>query len=77
VEVDGGKIVCFARQGCAELRKRYPQWVVYSFEDAACILKQHFSEAFLQKAFETFPNAKVTRVVDGDGNNNIEDDIPW
>ena len=34
-------------------------------------------EAFLQKAFETFPNAKVTRVVDGDGNNNIEDDIPW
>ena len=77
VEVDGGKIVCFARQGCAELRKRYPQWVVYSFEDAACILKQHFSEAFLQKAFETFPNAKVTRVVDGSGNNNIEDDIPW
>ena len=77
VEVDGGKIVCFARQGCAELRKLYPEWVVYSFEDAACILKQHFSEAFLQKAFETFPHAKVTRVVDGDGNNNIEDDIPW
>jgi len=77
VELDGGQIVCFARQGCAELRKRYPQWVVYSFEDAACILKQHFSEAFLQKAFETFPHAKVTRVVDGHGNDSIEDDIPW
>lgn len=77
VEMDGGQIVCFARQGCAELRKRYPQWVVYSFEDAACVLKQHFSEAFLQKAFEAFPNAKVTRVVDGHGNDNIEDDIPW
>ena len=37
VEMDGGQIVCFARQGCAELRKRYPEWVVYSFEDAACI----------------------------------------
>ena len=46
VEMDGGQIVCFARQGCAELRRRYPEWVVYSFEDAACILKQHFSEAF-------------------------------
>ena len=77
VEMDGGQIVCFARQGCAELRKRYPEWVVYSFEDAACVLKQHFSEAFLRKAFETFPNAKVTRVVDESGNGNIEDDIPW
>ena len=74
-------IVCFALHGAVELRKKYPSWIVYSFEDAARVLRFDWSETFLNNAFNTFPNAKVTRMVrDGDDRINWDlggDDIPW
>ena len=75
------KIVCFALHGAAELRKKYPTWIVYSFEDAARVIRFDWTETFLNNAFNTFPNAKVTRMVrDGDERINWDlggDEIPW
>ena len=80
VEIDGD-IVCFALHGWAELRKKYPSWIVYSFEDAARVIRFDWTETFLNNAFNAFPNAKVTRMVrDGDDRINWDlggDDIPW
>ena len=80
VEIDGG-ITCFALHGWAEIRKKYPDWCVYSFEDAARILRFDWTERFLNEAYSAFPDAKVTRVVrEGDDRINWDlggDEIPW
>ena len=80
VEMNDERIVCFALHGMLELRKKHPDWVVYSFEDAACIVSQHFSKEFIETAFDAFPTAKVTRVLGGDKGaiaEELEDEIPW
>jgi len=80
VEIDGD-IVCFALHGWAELRREHPKWIVYSFEDAARIIRFDWTETFLNNAFNAFPDAKVTRMVrDGDDRINWDlggDEIPW
>ena len=80
VEIDGG-ITCFALHGWADLRKKHPDWCVYSFEDAARILRFDWTERFLNEAYSAFPDAKVTRMVrDGDDRINWDlggDEIPW
>lgn len=58
----GGHITCFARSGVVELRKAHPEWVVYSFEDAARLLRHDWTEKFTAEAFKAFPEATVTRV---------------
>ena len=75
---DSDKVVCFAMEGVAELRVKYPDWIVYSFEDAARIVRQEFTDTFLNDAFTSFPKAKITHIVDkGNTIPIMEDDIPW
>ena len=75
---DSSKVVCFAMEGVSELRVKYPDWVVYSFEDAARIVRQEFSDDFLNEAFSSFPKAKITHIVDkGNTIPIMEDEIPW
>lgn len=74
VELEQGKFVCIAMTNIADLRMRYPNWVVYSFEDAARVISASFTDAFLQKAFEAFPKATVTRV---GLNDDLDDEIPF
>jgi hypothetical protein len=53
---------------------------VYSFEDAARVLREDFSSRFLDNAFNSFPNAKVTEVIrNGEPVNWVlgGDEIPW
>ena len=80
MEIDGG-ITCFAMHGWAELRKKHPTWTVYSFEDAARLLRFDWTEKMLNEAYSAFPEAQVTRVVrDGDSRINWDlggDDIPF
>ena len=80
VEIDGG-ITCFALHGWSDLRKKHPDWCVYSFEDAARILRFDWTERLLNEAYSAFPDAKVTRMVrDGDDRVNWDlggDEIPW
>jgi hypothetical protein len=54
--------VCIAVSGVLELRNKHPEWTVYSFEDAARILRHDWSETFLRDAFKAFPEARVTKV---------------
>jgi len=67
--------------GAAELRARYPDWIVYDIIDAARVMRADFSATFLEKAFDTFPGAKVTSVIrDGKSDVNWDlggDEIPW
>ena len=58
----GGHITCFARSGHVELRKAHPEWIVYSFEDAARLLRHDWTEKFTAEAFKAFPEASVKRV---------------
>ena len=75
---DSDNVVCFAMEGVAELRVKYPKWVVYSFEDAARIVRQEFTDTFLNDAFSSFPKAKITHIVDkGNTKQIMEDEIPW
>ena len=75
---DSDNVVCFAIEGVAELRVKYPDWVVYSFEDAARIVRQEFTDTFLNDAFSSFPKAKITHIVDkGNTKQIMEDEIPW
>jgi hypothetical protein len=75
---DSDNVVCFAMEGVAELRVKYPNWVVYSFEDAARIVRQEFTDTFLNDAFSSFPKAKITHIVDkGNTKQIMEDEIPW
>ena len=74
VELEEGKFVCIAMTNVEDLRKRHPQWVVYSFEDAARVISASFTDAFLKKAFEAFPKAIVTRVR---LNDDLDDEIPF
>jgi len=81
VELENGLIYCFALTGAAELRSRYPDWIVYDIIDAARVMRADFSATFLEKAFDTFPNAKVTSVI-REGKESINwdlggDEIPW
>ena len=81
VELENGIIYCFALSGAAELRARYPDWIVYDIVDAARVIRADFSATFLEKAFDTFPGAKVTSVIrDGKADVNWDlggDEIPW
>ena len=75
---DSDNVVCFAMEGVAELRVKYPNWVVYSFEDAARIVRQEFTDTFLNDAFSSFPKATITHIVDkGNTKQVMEDEIPW
>lgn len=81
VELENGLIYCFALSGAAELRARYPDWIVYDIIDAARIMRADFSATFLEKALDTFPSAKVTSVI-RDGKEDVNwdlggDEIPW
>jgi len=80
VEMEEGDIVCFALNEVRKIREQNPTWVVYSFEDAARVLREDFTSRFLDNAFNTFPNAKVTEVIRNgkpDLNWAIGDEIPW
>lgn len=81
VEMEEGDIVCFALNEVSKIREQNPTWTVYSFEDAARVLREDFSSRFLDNAFNTFPNAKVTEVMrDGEMKCNWDlggDEIPW
>ncbi len=74
-----GQIVCIARTGVAELRKAHPEWIVYSFEDAARILCGTFSDTFYNNVFNSFPNAKVVKVIANNESYDAEldDEIPF
>ena len=78
---DGEGIVCIAQHGAHDLRKAHPDWVVYSFEDAARVLRTSWTEAFLNEAYSAFPNARVVSItkngVAQDVNWDIGDEIPW
>ena len=75
---DSNKVVCFAMEGVTELRVKYPDWIVYSFEDAARIVRQEFTDTFINDAFTSFPKAKITHIVDkGNTIPIMEDEIPW
>jgi hypothetical protein len=79
IELEEGQIVCVALEGAPALRVKHPNWTVYSFEDAARVLRHDWTEKFMAEAFNAFPNAKVTKVVrngeivDWD----LGDEIPW
>ena len=77
VDLGGGKVTCIALSGVAQIRKKNPSWVVYSFEDAARVISASFTEAFLKDAFAAFPEAKVTRVTGQNIDKDLEDEIPW
>lgn len=81
VELEDGLIYCFALSGTADLRKRFPDWIVYDIIDAARLMQADFSATFLEKAFDAFPNATVTSVIrDGKQDFNWDlggDEIPW
>ena len=51
---DSDKVVCFAMEGVAELRVKYPDWIVYSFEDAARIEKHIKDKLYLDKKLNKF-----------------------
>lgn len=79
IQLAEGDVVCIAMEGAPRLRQQFPEWTVYSFEDAARVLRADFTEGFLREAFNAFPQAKVTKVVrhgetiDWD----LGDEIPW
>tara|TARA_B100000035_G_scaffold314937_1_gene333056 strand:+ start:916 stop:1521 length:606 start_codon:yes stop_codon:yes gene_type:complete len=80
VEMEEGDIVCFALNEVRKIREQNPTWVVYSFEDAARVLREDFSSRFLDNAFNSFPNAKVTEVIRNGEPVNWAlggDEIPW
>lgn len=82
VELEAGKVICIALRGTTELRKKYPQWTVYSMDDAARVLSASFAEHFLREAFSKFPEAKVTRFDADHGKDPrldkyLDDEIPF
>lgn len=74
-----GEIICIAMHGAVEIRKAHPDWIVYSFEDAARVMRHSFVNDFYAKAQEAFPNAKIVSVTNGDDvvKYDIEDEIPF
>lgn len=79
IQLEEGDVVCIALDNAPSLRAQYPEWTVYSFEDAARVLRADFTEGFLREAFNAFPQAKVTKVVrDGETIDwDLGDEIPW
>lgn len=83
VQMEEGDVICIALHGHAELRQKFPHWTVYGIEDACRILRADWTASFLDKAYDSFPNAKLTKVVyDGEHKEPINwdlggDDIPW
>ena len=83
VQMEEGDVICIALHGHAELRQRFPHWTVYGIEDACRILRADWTASFLDKAYDSFPNAKLTKVVyDGEDKEPINwdlggDEIPW
>lgn len=83
VQMEEGDVICIALHGHAELRQRFPHWTVYGIEDACRILRADWTASFLDKAYDSFPNAKLTKVVyNGEDKEPINwdlggDDIPW
>jgi hypothetical protein len=83
VQMEEGDVICIALHGHAELRQKFPHWTVYGIEDACRILRADWTAAFLDKAYDSFPNAKLTKVVyNGEDKEPINwdlggDDIPW
>lgn len=74
-----GKIICIARNGAGEIRAAHPEWVVYTFEDAARILAGSFTNTFYNDVMATFPDAKVVKVVRENESYDAEldDEIPF
>ena len=79
MEMDDGRIVCIALDGWASLRQKYPEWIVYSFSDAARVLCADFSARFLDEAFSAFPKAHVKSIIRNgeEHSRDINDEIPW
>ena len=83
VQMEEGDVICIALHGHAELRQKFPHWTVYGIEDACRILRADWTASFLDKAYDSFPNAKLTKVVyNGEDKEPINwdlggDDIPW
>lgn len=81
IEMEEGDVVCIARHGWVDLRKKHPTWTVYSFEDACRVLRADFTSSFIEKAYNSFPNAKIVSIKrDGEDkpvNWDIGDEIPW
>jgi len=83
VQMDEGDVICIALHGHAELRQKFPHWTVYGIEDACRVLRADWTASFLDKAYDSFPNAKLTKVVyNGEDKAPVNwdlggDDIPW
>lgn len=78
VHLDNGKCVAICVNGVVEhVRRKYPEWVVYSVEDAGRLLAANASAEFLAEAFKAFPKASVARVRTGELETLLEDEIPF
>ena len=78
VEMGDGRIICFAHDGVEHIRKTHPNWVVYSYDDAARIISAQFARDFIEEALQTFPDAKVTKYSLGsEYDDELEDAIPF
>ncbi len=78
VHMDNGKCVAICVNGVVEhVRRKYPEWIVYSLEDAARLLAANASAEFLAEAFKAFPKASVQRVRHGELETLLEDEIPF
>lgn len=78
VEMDDGRIICFAYDGVSHLRRTHPHWIVYSYDDAARILSAQFAKNFLEEALQTFPEAKVAKYSLGsEYDDELEDALPF
>ena len=73
-----GKIVCIARNGTKGIRAQHPDWIVYTFEDAARILAASHTNTFYNDALASFPDAKITKVTANESYDaELDDEIPF
>jgi hypothetical protein len=80
IEIASGHIVCIALHDAMGIRREHPEWTVYDMVDAAVVLANNFSSEFIEKTLQSFPEAKVTRVI-GTANDtfnvDLGDEIPF
>ena len=80
IEIASGHIVCLALHDAMGIRQAHPEWTVYDMVDAAVVLANNFSSDFIEKTLQSFPEAKVTRVI-GTANDtfnvDLGDEIPF
>ena len=80
IEIASGHIVCLALHDAVGIRRAHPEWTVYDMVDAAVVLANNFSSDFIEKTLQSFPEAKVTRVIGTASdtfNVDLGDEIPF